>query len=53
MKLGSRVKWVKDLRMDLDIFGWQGLDMQALSGLSMNELKVTQITALGEEQERR
>ena len=39
MKLGSRVKWVKDLRMGLDTFGWQGLDMQALSGLSMNEVK--------------
>ena len=39
MKLGSRVKWVRDLRMDLDAFGWQGVDMQALSGLSMNEVK--------------
>ena len=39
MKLGSRVKWVKDLRMGLDAFGWQGLDMQALSGLLMNEVK--------------
>ena len=39
MKLGSRVKWVKDLRMGLDTFGWQGLDMQALSGLLMNEVK--------------
>ena len=39
MRLGSRVKWVKDLRMGLDAFGWQGLDMQALSGLSMNEVK--------------
>ena len=35
MKLGSRVKWVKDLRMGLDAFGWQGLDIQALSGLSI------------------
>ena len=39
MKLGSKVKWVKDLKMGLDAFGWQGLDMQALSGLSMNEVK--------------
>ena len=31
IKLGSRVKWVKDLRMGLDTFRWQGLDMQALS----------------------
>jgi len=31
MKLGSRVKWVRDMRMGLDAFGWQGLDVQALS----------------------
>ena len=39
MKLGSRVKWVKDLWMALEAFGWQGLDIQALSGISMNEVK--------------
>ena len=39
MKLESRVKWVKDLRMGLEAFGRQGLDMQALSVLSMNEVK--------------
>ena len=39
MKLESRVKWVKDLRMGLEAFGRRGLDMQALSGLSMNEVK--------------
>ena len=40
MKLGSRVKWVKDLRMGLEAFGWQGFDIQqALSGLSTNEVK--------------
>ena len=39
MEMGSRVKWMKDLRMGLDAFGWQGLDMQALSGLAMNEVK--------------
>ena len=39
MKLGSRVEWVKDLRMGLDAFGWRGLDMQALSELLMNEVK--------------
>ena len=32
MKLGDKVQWVKDLRMELEAFGWQGLDMQALSG---------------------
>ena len=30
---------MKDLRMGLDAFGCQGLDMQALSGLSMNGVK--------------
>ena len=39
MKSGSRVKWVKDLRMGLDAFGWQGSGMQALSGLSLSEVK--------------
>ena len=39
MEMGSRVKWMKDLRMGLDAFGWQGLDMQALSGLAMTEVK--------------
>ena len=34
MKFGGRVQWGKDLRMGLEAFGWQGLDMQALSGLS-------------------
>ena len=37
-KLGNRVKWVKDLRMALEAFGWQRLN-NALSGLSMNEVK--------------
>ena len=39
IKLGNSVKWLRDLRMCLDAFGWQGLDMHALSGLSMNEVK--------------
>ncbi len=30
---------MKDLRMGLEDFGWQGLDMQALSGLSLSEVK--------------
>ena len=30
---------VKDLRMGLEAFGWQGLDIQALSGLSLCEMK--------------
>ena len=39
MKFGGRVQWVKDLRMGLEAFGWQGLDMQAFSGLSLSEVK--------------
>ena len=39
MKFGGRVQWVKDLRIGLEAFGWQGLDMlQALSGLSLSEV---------------
>ena len=33
------MQWMKDLRMGLKDFGWQGLDMQALSGLSLSEVK--------------
>ena len=39
IKLGGRVQWVKDLRMGLEVFEWQGLDMQALSELSLSEVK--------------
>ena len=39
MKFGGRVQWVKDLRVGLEAFGWQGLDIQALSGLSLSEVK--------------
>ena len=39
MKFGGRVQWVKDLRMGLEAFRWQGLDMLALSGLSLSEVK--------------
>ena len=39
MKSGGRVQWVKDLRMGLEAFGWQGLDMKALNGLSLSEMK--------------
>ena len=39
MKFGGMVQWVKDLRIGLEVFGWQGLDMQALSGLSLSEVK--------------
>ena len=39
MKFGGRVQWVKDLRIGLEAFGWQGSDMQAWSGLSLSEVK--------------
>ena len=39
MKFGGKVQWVKDLRIGLEAFGWQGLDMQAVSGLSLSEVK--------------
>ena len=39
MKFGGRVQWVKDLRIGLEAFGWQGLDIQAMSGLSLSEVK--------------
>ena len=38
-KLGSTVQWVKDLRMGLEAFRRRGLDMQTLSGLSLNGMK--------------
>ena len=39
MKVGSRVKWVRDLVIGWEKFGWRGLDTEALSGLPMNEVK--------------
>ena len=38
MKFGGRVQWVKDLGIGLEAFGWQGLDIHALSGLSLSEV---------------
>ena len=39
MTFAGMVQWVKDLRIGLEDFGWQGLDMQALNGLSLSEVK--------------
>ncbi len=36
---GGRVQWVKDLRIGLEAFRWQGLNLQAFSGLSLSEVK--------------
>ena len=48
MKLGDKVQWVKDLRMGLEAFGWQGLDMQALSG-TLTEFSEAHIEVYGME----
>ena len=34
------MKWVKDLWQSLEVFGWKELDVEALSGLTMRELKL-------------
>ena len=39
IKFGGRVQWAKDLTIGLEAFGWQGLDMLDLSGLSPSEVK--------------
>ena len=39
MKVGSRVKWVRDMMIGLEKFEWKGLDTQALSGLLMSKVK--------------
>ena len=39
------MQWVKDLRMGLEVFGWQGL-----SGLSLSEVKHMHIELYGMEE---
>ena len=39
LELGKRVRWVKDLQSSLEMFGWSGLKVEALNGLSMREVK--------------
>ena len=39
MKFGGRVQWVNNLRMGLEAFRWQGLNKQALSGLSLSDVR--------------
>ena len=38
LELGKGVRWVKDLQLGLEMFGWSGLKVKALSGLSMREV---------------
>ena len=33
------MKWVKDLRQRLEVFGWKEVDVEALSGLTVREVK--------------
>ena len=40
LELGSKVKWVKDLWQSLEVFGWKELNVEALSGLTMREVKL-------------
>ena len=39
LELGKVVRWVKDLQSSLGMFGWSGLKVEALNGLSMREIK--------------
>ena len=39
MKVESRVKWVRHLMTGLEMFGWRGVNTEALSRLSINEVK--------------
>ena len=39
LELGSKVKWVKDL----GVLGWKELDVAALSGLMMKEVKLASL----------
>ena len=42
LELGSKVKWVKDL----GVLGWKELDVAALSGLMMKEVKLASLNPL-------
>ena len=39
LEVGCRVRWVKELQQGLVRFGWKGLDAEAVSGLTMKEVK--------------
>ena len=39
LEVGSKVKWVKDLQQSLEKLGWRGLNMVALDGLTIKEVK--------------
>ena len=39
LEIGSKVKWVKDLQQSLEKFGWRGLNVVTLDGLTIKEVK--------------
>ena len=39
MEMRSRVRWAQDLECSLEIFGWGGVNVDALSGLAMEEVR--------------
>ena len=39
LEVGSKVKWVKDLQQSLEKLGWRGLNVGALDGLTIKEVK--------------
>ena len=39
LELGKGVRWVKDLQSSLEMFGWSGLKVEALSRLLMRHVK--------------
>ena len=39
LEVGSKVKWVKDLQQSLKKLGWRGLNVVALDGLTIKEVK--------------
>ena len=39
LELGSKAEWVKDLQQSLEVFGWNELNVEDLSGLTVREVK--------------
>ena len=40
LEQASKVRWVKDLCQSVEVFGWKELDEEALSGLTVREVKL-------------
>ena len=39
LQFEMNMQWVKELQQSLEMFGWRGLDVEALSGLTVREVK--------------